>query len=290
MTTVEKRKNGGSLLPKRLIAIKVEAAMVPYVDVMLTANLTKALKGIADVVFASPDVARQGLIKRVYEEKENLPGVTVFRTASEPDDSQTNMYVKSRGYDTSYNDDHSKLITTRHKPVKSRYSLSCFARKLTELHNIERVLQFFDVYAPIILMYEGQKESFFLEIETPIYIPWSYPDNGSIYGYRMDLEMTVATAWVLSEEWNTVKKIITEIHSIALNGEIITDKTLTDIDAATEKLSTVVLIAGEVDESGEYSVSTHISLKNVNYVSNFAHNPDSQPTARLIIEVSVDIQ
>ena len=227
--------------------------MVPYVDIELTMRLAKALKGVAEVVFAAPDVARQGLIKKAESKKENLPGVTVFRTASEPDESQTTMFVKDTGYAKEYTEDYTKLITQRHKPVKARYSISCFVRKLTELVDIERILQFFDVYAPIVIMYDGQEQSFFVEVESPIYIPWSYPDSGKVYGYRMDLEIVVSTAWVLEKRENVVNTIESTIYSTLAEGNFITDKLIEEWDKSSSNVvSKFTLKAEKPNADGSY--------------------------------------
>ena len=234
--------------------------MVPYVDMEIITHVKRTVGNLASVVWAPADSARQLITRKADEEHENLPGIAVFRTGTEADTTRANTPEAARGYILGYEDDdetnvpNALAIMQRRKNVVAQYNLSIFARKQTEMANIERKLWFFDTYNPTVvtrpsLSGEGGTEFVFpIQMADPSYTQHRDEDSGKLTLFQIDWSFTVPTFWVQNEKWRTAFTLIETWYAVLTGGDPVTDKT--DARHATAN-----------EEIGQFRIQPKISVE-----------------------------
>lgn len=241
--------------------------MVPFVDIELLRSVARQLDGLATVVWAPPDAAKQilaadetGVSGKTPQEKENLPGVAIFRTSTERDRARDGLSEPAVGWPTTHKAqdgrDRAVLVTQRRRNVLARYTFTILCREYPQQVKIERIINFLDVYRPVIVTYNtaGKEEEhvFPVHLQPPSYSQELDDQTGKIKLYRIDWAVSVPTYWVLSEEWNTVRQVIATWYASLTSGEPITDTSRPDFAEFNERLQQERLT---IDEAGDVRIT-----------------------------------
>jgi hypothetical protein len=221
--------------------------MISYTDVAMVAFLT-SLFNAYPVVYAHPDVARQRLAAAAQTAATSLitetpgtntnippnmdltvgfPGVAVFRTSVAKFQPKATMPMADTGYRTS-GPINNNFRFQKTIPVNVWYSVECYARKQSQINDMERILWFSDVYQEIELTVPANAygpelhPKFYMAGQDQSYTQGFNKDTGLPQWFQISKKFRVESQWIVGTEIPIINSVSVGFYENITCGGVIT--------------------------------------------------------------------
>ena len=197
--------------------------MVPYCDLAIRAMIASTFASYQTnwstpaipVVLAPPESSRQALAAEMEQANVGIPGISIFRTACTFDPSRFNQSAawNQRGFQFADNTDGKTTNQLLKMPVIAHYTAVAWARDLSTISFMERILTFLRIYNPVTITINTSSPSisnsfdFQLEDTDPLYSRNTKKETGEILWYNFSKDFMVPTNWVLTSSQDLILSI-----------------------------------------------------------------------------------